>query len=69
MWVVTEDGVGILFKLGTHTSEIHLVDVKDGSTKMVVTKETSTLRQALYKEIPENRRGASKEWFQSRGYN
>jgi hypothetical protein len=69
MWVVTDDGVGVLFKLGTYVSEIHLVDEADGTTKLIVTKGTNTLRQARYQEIPECRRGASKEWFTSKGYN
>ena len=68
MWVMTEDGVGVLFKLGTWTSEIHLVDEEDGTTKLITTKSTSSIRQARYEEIPLCRRGASKEWFNKRGY-
>lgn len=69
MWVMTEQGIGILFSYSQFASEVHLVDENDGTTRLITHLGTNTLRQARYDEIPECRRGASKEWFNSKGYN
>lgn len=55
MWVMTPDGIGIIFELGV-ISKVHLIG-EDGLTKAEVSHPQAELRQALYKEIPECRRG------------
>lgn len=69
MWVMTPDGVGVLFNLGSIVSRVHLVNINDGTTYAEVDYGNSILRQAKYNEIPECRRGESREWFKERGYN
>lgn len=66
MWVVTPDGVGIIFKLGK-ICEIHLVD-ENGVTVLVREYNILSLRQAKFLEIPKARRGFSKETAASLGY-
>lgn len=67
MWVMTDEGIGIIYAL-SEVCEIHLVDKDDGTTRMSVYKNINDLRQAKYLEIPEIRRGSSKEWFNKKGY-
>lgn len=66
MWVMTPDGVGIIFKLDVE-SEIHMVD-KQGFTYAVRVFPTQALRQAKYKEIPAGRMKCSKEQATALGY-
>lgn len=68
MWVMTPNGIGILFTYQEPVSTIHLVDEQDGTTKIVAFFSSNELRQAKYDEIPKCRRGASKEWFNQKGY-
>lgn len=67
MWVMAPDGIGILFKIA-NVCEVHLVDEEDGSTLVSAYYSIKELRQARYEEIPECRRGESKEWFNKKGY-
>lgn len=66
MWVVTPDGVGIVFKLGVDT-EVHMVDA-DGYTLYSKVYPILSLRQAKYEEIPLARRGISVEDASALGY-
>lgn len=66
MWVMTPDGIGIIFKLGTEC-EIHLTD-RDGFTMASKMYPILSLRQALFSEIPQARRHFSKETAYSLGY-
>lgn len=66
MWVVTPDGVGIIFKLGK-ICEIHLVD-SEGLTVLIRDYDILFLRQAQFAEIPKARRQFSKEVANSLGY-
>lgn len=50
MWVMTPDGIGIIFKLGIE-SEVHLTNEK-GITVATAIYPTQALRQAKLKEIP-----------------
>lgn len=79
MWVMTPDGIGILFDIAHFPSVvIHLVR-EDGLTKEHIGEDgkitnnvwynIDVLRQAQYKEIPEQRRGISKDLFATLGYN
>lgn len=68
MWVMTPDGIGIVYTYNEPVSTIHLVDADDGTTFAEVFYSSNQVRQATYEEIPECRRGASKEWFYKRGY-
>ena len=66
MWVMTPDGVGIVFKLGTEV-DVHLTDANGD---MITSKvyPILALRQALFKEIPQKRRGITKEVASTLGY-
>ena len=67
MWVMTPDGIGIVFKVGVET-EVHLVDTA-GVTITARTYPVNLLRQAKFTEIPSPRRRAlSKEKAASMGY-
>jgi hypothetical protein len=66
MWVMTTDGIGILFTLGD-TCEVHLVN-EDGSTKLCNFYPLLSLRQAFWNEIPASRRGINKETANGLGY-
>jgi len=66
MWVMTPDGIGIVFKLGAD-SEVHLID-SSGLTIASKIYETVSLRQAKYGEIPVVRRKMSKEQAAKLGY-
>lgn len=68
MWVMTTEGIGILFQYNNSVSTVHLVDPKTGSTKLEMGFDTKKLRQATYLEIPECRRGMPKLWFNKKGY-
>jgi len=59
MWVMAPQGVGVLFALGAPCI-VHLVD-EIGETKGVVQLPAEQLRQAKWDEIPESRRGVSRE--------
>lgn len=54
MWVMTPDGVGIIFRLGV-VSTIHLVDNK-GETFAIKDFNMNAIRQAKFEEIPACRR-------------
>jgi hypothetical protein len=56
MWVMTPEGPGIIFALGV-PCVVHMVDTTDGTTVKSTVFDPSQLRQALYMEIPEIRRG------------
>lgn len=66
MWVMTPDGIGIVFQLG-EPSLIHLVD-EIGETKSTAYFATTALRQALWEEIPEARRKIDREKGHQLGY-
>jgi hypothetical protein len=66
MWVVTPDGVGIIFRLDIE-SLVHLVDY-NGNTVSEKYYPTLALRQAKYLEIPAARRGFTKEAAYIMGY-
>lgn len=66
MWVMTPDGIGIIFKLGV-SSEVHLTDI-DGLTIASKIYPTVVLRQAKFIEVPAKRRQFSKELAASMGY-
>ena len=68
MWVMTPDGVGILFVLNEPVSTVHMVDEEEGTTFAEVSFATRVLRQAKYDEIPECRKGMSKQWYNKKGY-
>jgi len=67
MWVMTPQGVGILFNLQPESSLVHLTNDKGETTKdiFVITKD---LRQAKWLEIPEPRRGVDREQGYHLGY-
>lgn len=56
MWVMTPKGIGIMFALG-EPAVVHLVSPSTGETISVDQFAISDLRQAVYDEIPANRRG------------
>lgn len=56
MWVMTPDGVGIVFDLREPVL-VHIVNTIDGTTKYAKEFSSSELRQAKWLEIPANRRG------------
>ena len=56
MWVVTPNGVGVLFQIG-EPCLVHLVDPQTGVTIKEALYQSTKLRQARYLEIPECRRG------------
>lgn len=66
MWVMTPDGIGIIFKLGME-SEVHLTDEKGLTTSSKV-YPIATLRQAKFTEIPAFRRKLTKEVASDLGY-
>lgn len=66
MWVVTPDGLGIIFKLGTET-QVHLVDT-NGHTVADKVYPITALRQAKFVEIPKCRLKCTKEEAHSMGY-
>ena len=66
MWVMTPNGVGIIFKLGEPCT-VHLVNEMDGTTKASIEISTELLRQAKFAEIPECRK-CSEEKAQRLGY-
>jgi hypothetical protein len=57
MWVMTPDGIGIIFDLRQPVL-VHLVDERTGLTIGAKEYLAETIRQAKYKEIPESRRGS-----------
>ena len=57
MWVMTPEGVGILFEMAVPCT-VHLVDKSNGETIKVIKADPSQIRQAKYVEIPECRRGS-----------
>lgn len=66
MWVMTPDGIGIIFKLGVD-SEVHLTDEK-GLTVESKMYPIAILRQAKFNEIPIFRRKITKEVAANLGY-
>lgn len=68
MWVVFENKPAILHKVFEHTGELHFVDEKDGTTVLIVQASLNSLRQALFQEIPECRRGFSEATAKELGY-
>jgi len=66
MWVMSPDGIGIIFKLGVE-SEVHLTDEK-GLTVASKIYPTVSLRQAKFNEIPIFRRKITKEVAANLGY-
>lgn len=56
MWVMTPDGVGIIFKLAEPCT-VHLVNTTTGDTIKEIFCKSDTIRQAKYLEIPACRRG------------
>lgn len=66
MWVMTPDGIGIIFKLGME-SEVHLTDDK-GLTIESKVYPIGVLRQAKFTEIPVFRRKVTKEVAANLGY-
>lgn len=66
MWVMTADGAGILTSIGEEC-EVHLADVY-GNTKLVVLLPILSLRQCTWDEVPEARRGITRELALSLGY-
>lgn len=67
MWVMTPRGVGVIFALGEPVT-VHLTD-SNGLTVESVQLPSGQLRQALWDEIPESRRGVSREKGYRLGYN
>ena len=66
MWVMSPDGIGIIFKLGVE-SEVHLTDEK-GLTIESKVYPIAVLRQAKFTEIPVFRRKVTKEVAANLGY-
>lgn len=66
MWVMTPDGIGIIFKLDVE-SEVHLTD-SNGLTVDKRIYPTTALRQAKLKEIPKERMKCSKAQANALGY-
>ena len=67
MWVMSPKGIGVLFKLD-NPCVVHLVD-KEGLTTSEIQLPVEQLRQAMWDEIPEKRRGISREKGKRLGYN
>jgi len=68
MWVVTQQGkIGVLVSV-TSPCIIHTVDKQDGTTLECITLDINNLRQALWEEIPECRRGITQEQGKALGY-
>lgn len=66
MWVMTPDGIGIIFKLDVN-AEVHLTDEK-GLTVESKVYPIAILRQAKFTEIPVFRRKITKEVAANLGY-
>lgn len=66
MWVMTPDGIGIIFELGVE-SKVHLTDAQ-GLTILERVYPTQALRQAKLKEIPKERLKCSKAQANALGY-
>lgn len=66
MWVMTPDGIGIVFKLGKDC-EVHLTD-SDGYTMQSKVYSILALRQATFDEIPKARRGFTRTTAFKLGY-
>lgn len=66
MWVMTPDGIGIIFQL-SEPVVVHLVDKVSGLTLRSAHYASEQLRQAKFLEIPEVRRG-DKEKANKLGY-
>ncbi len=68
MWVVASSNrVGVLYRLGD-PCEVHLVDRQSGETVEQIYCPLTELRQAKFGEIPECRRGITKERAEALGY-
>jgi len=68
MWVVTQEGkIGILYKLADQCA-IHIVSRGTGETIEELLIPLTGLRQATWGEIPECRRGITKEQGEALGY-
>jgi len=67
MWVIYEGKPAILFSLDSPCI-IHFVDPESGETIETTSVELSALRQATYDEIPQIRRGISREAAKELGY-
>ena len=68
MWVVASGNrVGVLYKLGD-PCEVHLVNPTTGETTNQISCQLTELRQAKFGEIPECRRGITKERAEALGY-
>lgn len=69
MWVMTPDGLGIIFNLGELSSIVHLVDKKEGMLTIAeMSYPTQALRQAKFDELPKKRRNFSKGQAERLGY-
>lgn len=66
MWVMTTEGAGILTKIG-EMCEVHLADIY-GDTRSVVLFDILSLRQCTWDEVPQARRGITREQALSLGY-
>lgn len=68
MWVMSPDQrQGIIYKIG-ETCEVHIVDTSTGETKESLSCPLGGLRQLKWAEIPECRRGITKEQGEALGY-
>jgi hypothetical protein len=67
MWVIHEGRPAILFSIDSPCI-IHLVDTETGETIEATSVQLSELRQATYDEIPQIRRGISREVAKELGY-
>jgi len=68
MWVVTQNGkIGILYRLDEQCC-VHIVSRDKGETIEELTLPLTELRQATWNEIPECRRGITKEQAEALGY-
>lgn len=69
MWVMTPDGIGIMFNLAEYSSIVHIVDKEDGLTTIAeMSYPTQALRQAKFEEIPSKRRNFSPGQAERLGY-
>lgn len=69
MWVMDNElrKVGIIVKLG-EVCEVHNVDLISGETTNIYHAPLTQLRQAKWLEIPEVRRGITKQAAEALGY-
>lgn len=68
MWVVASSNrIGVLFSIGD-SCLVHLVDRQSGETVEQISCPITELRQAKYGEIPECRRGITKQQAEALGY-